>query len=75
MGYWQAVACPRAAHETATCRICRSPTGSTDAIGWHNPNLNLDSSLHLRLPMAPGGNARTSGCVRTNVIFTKEKTQ
>jgi hypothetical protein len=35
-------ACLRAAHETETCRSLRSPTGSGDAIGWHNLDLIVD---------------------------------
>ena len=45
-----AEACLRAAHETATCRSLRSSIGSTDAIGWHNPDLTVDDGLRCGFP-------------------------
>jgi hypothetical protein len=73
--YWQAAACPRAARKTATYRCLRSPTGSADAIGWHNSNLKVDIDLHCGCRRHPQrDDARASGRVRTKVIFTKETT-
>jgi hypothetical protein len=52
--YWQVVACPGAAHETATCR-----SFSTGAIGWHISNLKVDLGLHCGCRRHPhSGNGR-----------------
>jgi hypothetical protein len=71
---WQAAACPRAAHKTVTYRCLRSPTGSADAIGWHNSNLKVDLGLHcgcLRHPQIDHARASGAGALE---IFTKEST-
>jgi hypothetical protein len=72
--YWQAPACPRTAHKTVTYRCLRSPTGSADAIGWHNSNLKVDLGLHcgcLRHPQIDHARASGAGALE---IFTKEST-
>ena len=49
--------------------------GSAGAIGWHNPNLKVDSGLHCGCQWhTHGGDVRPLGCVRTKEIFTMEST-
>jgi hypothetical protein len=48
------------------------PTGSAGAIGWHISNLKVDLAC-IVMPSPHGGNARASGRVRTELIFTKRR--